>query len=106
MPIYIITDETTDIRDKSVLNVLASVQGKRYLIGVEEMEACNHSTVSQAILKCLGDVGISFNQVHGVVTDNAAYCKKAVREVLSAVFPNSIHILCVAHIVNSIHILL
>ena len=64
------------------------------------MEACNHSTVSQTILKCLGDVGITFNQVYGIVTDNAAYCKKAVRDVLSAVLPNSLHILCLAHIVN------
>ena len=100
MPIYIIADETTDIRDKSVLNVLVSMKGTTYLIGVEQMEACNHSTFSQAILKCLGDAGISFNQVHGVVTDSAAYCKKAVRDVLSAVLPNSTHVLCLAHIVN------
>lgn len=100
MPIYIIADETTDIRDKSVLNVLASVKGKTYLIGVEQMSACNHSTVSQAVLKCIGDVGIGYAQVHGIVTDNVAYCKKAVREILSAILPNSMHILCLAHIVN------
>ena len=99
-PIYIIADETTDIRDKSILNVVASIRGKTYLIGVEYMEACNHSTFRQSILKCLGDAGIGFNQVHAVVSDSAAYCKKAVREVLSAVLPNSIHVLCLAHIVN------
>ena len=38
-----------------------SVRGKTYLIGVEYMEACNHSTFSQSILKCLGDAGIGFN---------------------------------------------
>ena len=100
MPIFITADETTDIRDKSVLNVLASIKGEAYLIGVEQMQACNHSTMSQAILKCLGDVGITFNQVFGIVTDNAAYCKKAVRDVLSVVLPNSMQILCLAHIVN------
>ena len=63
MPIFITADETTDIIDKSVLNVLASIKGEAYLIGVEQMQACNHSTMSQAILKCLGDVGITFNQV-------------------------------------------
>ena len=97
MPLFITADETTDIRDKSVLNVLASIKGEAYLIGVEQMEACNHSTVSQAILKCLGDVGITFNQVFEIVTDNAAYCNKAVRDVLSMVLLNSMHIL---HIVN------
>ena len=35
-----------------------------------------------------------------IVSDSAAYCKKAYREVLSAVFPQSTHILCLAHIVN------
>ena len=100
MPIFITADETTDIRDKSVPNVLASSKGTSYLIAVEQMEACNHSTFSQAILKSLADTGISFNQVSGIVTDSAAYCKKAVREVLSVVLPNSTHILCLAHIVN------
>ena len=71
-----------------------------YLIGVEQMEACNHSTFSQAILNCPGDAGISFSQVHGVVTDSVAYCKKAVRDVLSTILPNSTHVLCLAHIVN------
>ena len=35
-----------------------------------------------------------------VVTDGAAYCTKAYREVLSPVFPKSTHILCLAHVVN------
>ena len=74
----------------------ASSIGTSYLIAVEQMEAFNHSTFSQAILKSLADAGISFNQI----TDSAAYCKKAVREVLSVVLPNSTHILCLAHIVN------
>ena len=35
-----------------------------------------------------------------IVSDSATYCKKAYREVLSVVFPQSTHILCLAHIVN------
>ena len=35
-----------------------------------------------------------------MVTDSAAYCKKADRDVLSDVLPNSTHVLCGAHIVN------
>ena len=99
-PIYIIADETTDVRDKSILNVLASLKGSSYLIGVIQMEACNHATFSQAILKSLGDVEISYHQVHAVVTDSAAYCKKAFKDELSAVLSNSTHVLCIAHIVN------
>ena len=48
-PVSIIADEMTDVRDHSILNVIASVKGKPYLIGVVKMEACNHSTFSQAI---------------------------------------------------------
>ena len=99
-PANITADETTDVRDHSFLNVLATVEGKPYLIGVRRMEACNHSTFSQAIIRSVTEVGIQFDQVTAVVCDSAAYCKKAYREVLSAVFPNSIHVLCLAHIVN------
>ena len=71
-------------------------------IFVEQMEACKHSTFSQAILKSLSDTGISFNQVSGIVIDSAAYCKKVVRKVLSIVLHTYIpithtHILCVGH---------
>ena len=86
--------------DYSILNIISSVRGKSYLIGVVKMDACNHRTFRQAITKVVSEVGINFNHVISVVTDNAAYCKKAYRDVLSAVYPNSLHVLCIAHIVN------
>ncbi|XP_072178106.1 uncharacterized protein [Diadema setosum] len=98
--VSIIADETTDIRDCSILNVIAGVRGKYYLIDVCTMEACNHSTLSQAIIKALMNVGIKFDDVIAVVTDSAAYCKKAAREVLQPLFPKSIHVPCLAHIIN------
>lgn len=64
------------------------------------MDACNHSTFSQAIIKSVSELGIAFDQVVSVVSDSAAYCKKAYRDVLSAVYPNSVHVCCLAHIVN------
>jgi hypothetical protein len=45
-PVSILADETTDARDQSFLNVIASKQGKPFLIGLMKMEACNHSTFS------------------------------------------------------------
>ena len=99
-PVSITVDETTDVRDHSILNVIANVRGKPYLIEVVQMEACNHSTFSQAIIWSVTDIGITFEQITAVVSDSAAYCKKAYRDVLSAVFPNSVHVLCLAHIVN------
>ena len=53
-------DETADIRDHSILNVLATVQGRPHLIGVSRMEICNHSTFSQAIIQSTTDVGVQF----------------------------------------------
>ena len=98
--VSIIADETTGVRDHSILNVIATVKGKPYLIGVVEMEACNHSTYSQAIISCASEAGISFQNVTSIVSDSASYCKKAYRDVLSSVYPKSVHILCLAHIVN------
>ena len=98
--ISIVADETTDVRDHSILNVIAMVREKSFLIGVEKMSACNHATFSQAIIKCVTEVGIKYEQVIAIVSDSAAYCKKAFRDVLSAIFPNAIHVRCLAHIVN------
>ena len=39
--VAIILDETTDIRDRSVLNVVTVTGGKPYLIDVVTMQACN-----------------------------------------------------------------
>ena len=88
------------MRDHSIINVFASVRGKSYLIGVVKMDACNHCTFSQAIIKAVSEIGINFNCIISIVTDNASYCKKAYQNVLSAVYPNSLHVLCIAHIVN------
>ena len=43
--VSITADETTDIRDHSILNVIATIRDQPYLIGVTKMEACNHSTL-------------------------------------------------------------
>ena len=96
----------------SVPPVIASVLGKPYLIGMVHMEACNHCTFSRAIIGSVTDIGMNSVKlllwyltvlpiaISAVVSDSAAYCKKAHREVLSAVLPNSVHVLCLAHIVD------
>ena len=99
-PVGIVADETTDIRDHSVLNIVALVKGDSYLICVERMTACNHATFSQSIIKVVGDIGIKFEHVTAIISDSAAYCKKAYREILSVVFSKSVHVRCLAHIVN------
>lgn len=100
LPVCIIADETTDIRDHSILNVIAGVRGKYYLIDVIKLDACNHSTLSRAVIQAVTSVEIDFTDVIAFVSDSAAFCKKAFREVLSPIFPNALHVLCLAHILN------
>ena len=45
-------------------------------------------------------MGIEFEKIIAFVTDSAAYCRKAHREVLSNIFNNSYHVLCLTHILN------
>ena len=98
--IYIIADETTDHRDLSVLNILARIRNKVFIIDVLFLEVCNHQTLSQSIIKCVTTYGVQYNVIKSVVTDSAAYCKKAYRDVLLAIFTESRHILCLAHVIN------
>ena len=44
--VSITADETTNVRDHSILNVIASIQGRPFLISMVKMNACNHSTFS------------------------------------------------------------
>ena len=98
--VCITADETTDVRDNSILNVIATVKGRPFLVGIVKMDACNHSTFSRAIIMSVTDAGIAFDNVMAIVSDSATYCKKAYRDVLSVVFSQSVHVLCLAHIVN------
>jgi len=64
------------------------------------MIACKNAIFSQAIIKCVGEVGIRFELVTAIVSDSAVYFKKAYQDVLSEVFSNSVHVRCLAHIVK------
>ena len=81
----ITADETSDVRDDSILNVIATVKGRPHIVDVVKMDACNHSTLSQVIIKSVTVVGIAFHNVMAIVSDSAAYCKKAYRALFQAV---------------------
>ena len=63
IPVTITADETIDVRDHSILNVIATVRGQPYLIDVVKMDACNHSTFSKAIVQSVSNVKIIFDDV-------------------------------------------
>ena len=105
----LIVDETTDASSRSVLNIIAlilepvpegSPGSKPLLINTIVLEACNSTTVGQAILTTIIEYGISYNNIRLLMTDNARYMKKCSQEVLSPVLPNMVHGTCWAHILS------
>ena len=99
--VIIIIDETTDSREKSVLNILLGFKDRStFLADVQYLQNVNHASVAQKVLMALTELGIDFNDVLAVVTDSAAYMLKCHRVALSPVLPNSVHITCWAHVIN------
>ena len=108
-PVAVIFDETPDVEGRCVLNILIAPLEKdesgrilAYLADTVFFEECNHSTVSMAVVKCLQEYGIDNDDVIVFNTDNAAYMKKAYTAALQSLYPNSLHVTCMAHIMNLI----
>ena len=105
--IAVIFDEMSDDEGRFVLNILfapliTNNEGKivSFLAETVFLAKTDHSTVSQAVVKTLQLYSIEFCDVIVFDTDNAAYMKKAYRTVLSPLFPCSVHVTCLAHIMN------
>lgn len=104
--IYFIVDETTDVKQRYVLNVLVGVLDgnpcKSMLLYSDELMATNNSTVTQAIINAcsiLWPNGINYERVLLLLSDQAAYMLKAGQN-LKTLFPNMKHISCLAHALN------
>ncbi|CAK6975227.1 hypothetical protein PFLUV_G00119710, partial [Scomber scombrus] len=108
-PLAVIFDETPDVEGRCVLNILLAPLEKdhsgrilAYLADTVFLAQCNHFTVSVAVVRCLQEYSIDNEDVIVFDTDNAAYMKKAFTAALQSLFPNSLHITCMAHIMNLI----
>lgn len=101
-PISIIIDETTDVRARSIVNVLFNYQNKTKLVSVNFLDKVNNVTIGQLVLQLLIEWSIPFNSLRLFVSDSAAYMKKCVRDVLSPVMPQVVHNPCSAHILHLI----
>jgi len=88
--VSIITDETTDCRDHSILNVIASIRGELFLIDVVTLGECNYRTLSQAYIRAVTHVDIvgevfshwsAFDNVTQLITFiKSTFFKKASRK--------------------------
>uniref|UniRef100_H3ANF8 HAT C-terminal dimerisation domain-containing protein n=1 Tax=Latimeria chalumnae TaxID=7897 RepID=H3ANF8_LATCH len=106
----VVTDESTDAQDQYVLHILFVLQGlndedasdsklKAVLADIMYLQAVNYNTISQAIVKCLNNVGVDFNNISAFISDSATYMSKAYNQVLQGLLSNSVHLTCNAHIV-------
>ena len=107
MPVSVMFDETPDAERRCMLNIMVSPlvkdeSGKirSYLIDTVFLDKCNHSTVANAAVNALNDFGVKPEDVICFDTNNAAYMLKVYKTAHKALFPNSIHVTCLAHIMN------
>lgn len=103
-PIYVSIDETTDVEGRYVANVVVGLMhgdkcSKSYLLTCEELSKCNYQTVGKLFhdaLNILWPNDIKYNKVFLFLTDAAPYMVKTAN-TLTVLFPNMIHVTCVAH---------
>ncbi|XP_075558725.1 uncharacterized protein LOC142590468 [Dermacentor variabilis] len=107
--VSIITDETTDNRSKSVVNLLF-VESARYasgslqlvLVEVKFVDEVNSSVIGRIVTRALTKYRVEFEDITGFVSDNAAYMVKSFNECIKPLCESAVHITCVAHTVNII----
>lgn len=106
-PVAVIFDEIPGLQGRCVLNILVAPlcvddrgRLRSYLADTIFLKTVDHKTVSQAVVKTLQQYDIANENVIVFNTDNAAYMLKAFSDCLSVLYPNAIHITCLAHIVN------
>ena len=57
-------------------------------------------SIAQVIIRTLNSLGIDFNNVLALVSDNAAYMKKCFNDSLRGLLPIAVHVTCWAHILS------
>ncbi|XP_064420325.1 uncharacterized protein LOC102354807 isoform X2 [Latimeria chalumnae] len=107
--VLIVMKMTTDVEQRQVLNILAAAAEKDYtgrvcpfLLDSKFLSSVTHGTVAQAVVKTVIDHGIGFDDVLVFDTDNAPYVRKCYSDVLQVLFPNSVHVICLVHLIIQI----
>uniref|UniRef100_H3AMW5 DUF659 domain-containing protein n=1 Tax=Latimeria chalumnae TaxID=7897 RepID=H3AMW5_LATCH len=100
-------DKMPDAEGRCILNILAAplvpdTEGKvkSYMLDLVFPDKCNKSTVSIAVTNTLQEFNIQNENVVIFNTDNATYMVAAYNTALKVLFPNALHITCMAHIMN------
>ena len=106
--LWISIDETTDIKDRYVANLIIGVLGKTgevYLAATSFLEATNNITIFQFLISSLNGIfpnGIPYDNFLVFVSDAAAYMKKSYENGMKTLFPKMIHVTCLCHALHNV----
>jgi hypothetical protein len=109
-PLYLIVDESTDSRNRYVINILVGqLNGKptkSMLVSTTFVNETNNKTVSQCILNSLKNIwpdNLHYERLYLILSDQASYMIKAIKCLKETnLFPNLHHITCIAHALNRV----
>lgn len=107
--IWVSVDETTDKAGRSVGCVVVGGLGRHsggrsFMLHLEQLQKVDHSAIAQLVQRALSILwpnGVRYDDVWLLVTDAAAYMKKAGKG-LAVVFPNLLHLTCLAHALHNV----
>lgn len=108
-PIYVVVDESCDYLNRSVCNVIVGILSntsttKTYLIHCAVLPSTNHSTIAKAVndaLLLLWDGKLHYDRLWLLLSDAASYMIK-MGTGLKVLYPNVIHITCIAHALHRV----
>lgn len=108
--IFLVVDETTDLCNRFVANVLVGVlngsPSKPMLLLTDFLPETNNMTINQLIIKSLNLLWpkqLLYEKLHLVISDQASYMIKALSNLKQAgMFPNLKHITCLAHALHRV----
>ncbi|PSN41310.1 hypothetical protein C0J52_20237 [Blattella germanica] len=106
--LWLSIDETTDCDGRYIANIIVGALNKEqktipYLLNVCELLTTNNVTVTQCVMDSLKlwPSGNKYDQLLLFVTDAGSYMVKS-GQTLKGIFPNLIHITCLAHTLHCI----
>ena len=101
--VYLVVDETTDIKNRKVVNVLVAPLGvvneKPRLVKTKIVEHCNADVIVNLILDTLDLIGVHRSNFIVLISDSAPYMLSAGRR-LAGIAPQLLHSTCWAHVLH------
>lgn len=107
--IWVCIDETTDSERRNVANIIVGIlqpesPGNLYLLHTDYLDKVNSSTITQLFDKAmhiLWPTNVKYDNILLFISDAAPYMKKA-GSTIQTLYPNIIHLTCLAHACHNV----